>query len=261
MPVADDPVRMKSSEMAETKSAGSPVDYVLKPPPRPSFGRWKRLAFSRLSLIRALEYEAISSVAFSGKVLDIGGDRRSGYPKFIQGSLSYETVNFNSEASPTFQLDLERELPLADGSYSHVISVNTFEHIFNDQLAVSEAIRVLSPGGTFHFFVPFLYRVHGSPRDFHRHTPEWWGSTIRQCGIPCCQIIPLVWGKVTSGASVAGTGRLVRAAAMLFDMADVRYLLARSAEQRARSEQIRTARLANIAAGYHVSGTKPLAVA
>jgi len=229
--------------------------------PRPrTFSRWRKLAFSSRTLLRALEYEAISGVALSGKVLDIGGDRHSGYHELFRGDIQFDTVNLNSAASPTYQYDLEYPLPIADDSYDHVISLNTFEHIRNDEHAVSEAIRVLAPGGTFHFIVPFLYRVHGSPRDFHRHTHEWWVSLLRASGVYEFRIEPLVWDPLSSGAAIAGKGRIIRALTMLIGMSllkrPLRWLLQSSAE-RIKRDEIRERRISDAALGYYVDGSKP----
>lgn len=228
--------------------------------PRPrTFARWKKLAFSNHSLLRALEYEAISGVVLSGKVLDIGGGQHSEYHQLFRGDPQFDVVNLDDAKSPTYRCDLEDPLPIADDSYSHVISFNTFEHILNDRLAVSEAIRVLAPGGTFHFLVPFLYRVHESPRDFHRHTADWWASLLRGCGVQEFRIEPLVWDKLTSGISVAGKARITRPITMLMGMCSPKRLLRRllkpTAERRER-DQIRERRVSGFALGYYISGSK-----
>ena len=37
-------------------------------------------------------------------------------------------------------------MPIASDSYDNIISLNTFEHIENDTLAIAESVRVLKPG-------------------------------------------------------------------------------------------------------------------
>ena len=38
-----------------------------------------------MSLLRKLEYEKISGLKINGKILDLGGDKRSGYHELIKG--------------------------------------------------------------------------------------------------------------------------------------------------------------------------------
>jgi SAM-dependent methyltransferase len=73
-----------------------------------------------------------------------------------------------SEADHVF--DFEKLFPLADGSFTTVLCVNVLEHIYNYRNLLSEAHRVLSPGGHIHITVPFFFNIHGSPDDYFRYT-------------------------------------------------------------------------------------------
>lgn len=232
----------------------------LVPPKKPTFARWRRIAFSRLSLLRTLQYEAIAGVPLSGTVLDVGGDLRSGYHALFGGKAQFETINLEPKALPTHKLDLEEVLPLESGRYAHVISLNTFEHINNDALVISESLRVLATGGTFHFLVPFIYRVHGSPRDFSRHTPEWWDGLLQKNAISDYCIEPLVWDRNTTGLEVTGrAGIFSRAVLMLLSIWDVKGAFGRfksTAESREEREKQIALLRGTVALGFYVRGTK-----
>jgi SAM-dependent methyltransferase len=226
-------------------------------PERKTVRRWIALVRSGLSLTRALEYEALDGLALEGRVLDLGGDRRSRYHQLIAVTGNIETVNINPIARPDHVLDLEQPLPFEDETFDHVISANTLEHIQRDEQLLSEVVRILRDGGSFHILVPFCHRVHGSPRDYHRHTAEWWLNTMlsHQCGM--VRVRPLVWDRFSSAAAFISFGRIFRALAMA--LPDPRMLL--SAMRRTRrtgksvNELVRLRR-ADFALGYYVSGIR-----
>ena len=225
--------------------------------------RWWALSRSPHTLLRALQYEALSGAQLPGIVLDVGGDERSGYHRLVRAE-RIETVNLNPDAHPTHISDLEQPLAFPDHSFDHVISLNTFEHLFNDQLAIGEALRVLRPGGSFHVLVPFCHQVHGSPRDFSRHTAEWWAKTLEKHGISDFFVEPLLWDRRSTGAALARVPRSIRAIVMamaLIDLGDVTWRvrsLFRRTNRLSRSERraIRDADDASFALGYYIAGHK-----
>jgi hypothetical protein len=52
--------------------------------------------------------------------------------------------------------------------------------------------------------VPFLYRVHGSPSDYHRHTAFWWQEFLTDLGVSTetLRIEPLLWDPLSSAFSL-----------------------------------------------------------
>jgi ubiquinone/menaquinone biosynthesis C-methylase UbiE len=47
-------------------------------------------------------------------------------------------------------------MPFSDNSYDLVFLIEVLEHVHNPQKALSEIYRVLKPGGTLIFSVPFI---------------------------------------------------------------------------------------------------------
>ena len=62
-------------------------------------------------------------------------------------------------------------LQLPDDTAQTIVCVDTLEHVFNAQQAVSEMLRVLAPGGVLVVAVPMHFRVHDYPADDWRFTP------------------------------------------------------------------------------------------
>ncbi len=173
-------------------------------PRRATWQRWRQLATSQLSTLRGLQYERIRGLHLKGRTLDIGGGLRSSYYHLLKIEGSLESVNIDPSMRPTLVCDLNSPLPIATERYDNAISLNTFEHILNHQLAIDEMVRVLKSGGQLHIAVPFLYRVHGSPNDYHRPTAAWWVDMMLQLGcVPeTIEVDPLMWDPWSSAFSL-----------------------------------------------------------
>ena len=183
--------------------------WLLRPRAR-TFRRWRSIARSRLSLLRSLEYEAIRGLRLRGHTLDIGGGTKTGYVDLLRVDGRLTTVNLDAGIGPAVRADLDDGLPFRDGSFDNVISLNTFEHVWRDERALSEAVRVLKPGGSLHLLVPFMYQVHASPSDYTRRTCFWWQQALAALGIPEAGVTvePLVWDRLASAYSLTGQGPL-----------------------------------------------------
>lgn len=173
-------------------------------PQRPTWQRWRRLSTSQYSVLRGLEYERIEGLQLVGRTLDIGGGQRSSYYHLLRIEGNIESVNIDPTMRPTLLADLNHPLPVASACYDNAISLNTFEHILNDVQAIGEAVRVLKAGGHLHIVVPFLYRVHGSPGDYHRHTAFWWKDFLLEHGLAAdtLEVEPLMWDPLSSAFSL-----------------------------------------------------------
>ena len=226
---------------------------VLMPRPR-TFARWRKIASTRWSLLRSLEYEAIDGLLLKGRTLDIGGGQRNTYYTRLKIDGRIDSMNIDKGVNPTCLVDLNNPLPVRDSSYDNVLSLNTFEHVTNDEHLVGESLRVLKPGGQFHIVVPFLYRVHGSPNDYHRHTAQWWHDTIAKHGTPSTRIViePLLWDRMMSAFSLWEVSRVARALGMLVSvLRDVRWW------RRDRLPELPRHRIAvDYPLGYYIRGQK-----
>ena len=136
------------------------------------------------SLWRTLLYEQLAQITLQGRVLDVGGGtRKSSYLPLLRVEGQLESLNIDPEREPTFIADLNKPLPIPSSTYDTILSLNTLEHVREDVFALTEMTRVLKPRGRMLIFVPFLYRVHGSPSDFHRHPKPWWEAVLRDLGL------------------------------------------------------------------------------
>lgn len=100
-------------------------------------------------------------------------------------------------------------IPFADNSFSGVICEVVLEHVPNPTQIISEAWRVLRPGGRVFFIVPFLFPFHGHPHDYRRWSRQGLETDFAQFkrleigihGGPCSSMVNLLseWVYVLSG--------------------------------------------------------------
>ncbi len=66
--------------------------------------------------------------------------------------------------------DLNEGLNFEDRSFDTVLLTDVLEHIYTPAKLINDIFRVLKPGGKVIIAVPFLYKIHEEPYDYHRYT-------------------------------------------------------------------------------------------
>lgn len=122
------------------------------------------------SLFRRAEYEALRGLSIDGKVLDVGGSKKSGYHELIGGDHEFLVGNIDEAYGIDLVFDATEPWPFEAGAFDGMLFVNLLEHLHSPDTAIREAFRTLRPGGIVAGVVPFMYNVHGSPNDFYRYT-------------------------------------------------------------------------------------------
>ena len=105
------------------------------------------------------------------RVLDAGcgvGMYLAAFQRFTDAvygvDLDEEKIVRAAEHLPNVQLASVEALPFADGSFDAVLSHEVIEHVNDDRAALSEAVRVLKPGGRLVVYVPnrlYFFETHG----------------------------------------------------------------------------------------------------
>ncbi|OSQ40469.1 methyltransferase domain-containing protein [Thalassospira mesophila] len=178
----------------------------------PTFTRFLKLFARKMdkSVLRTLEYEKLSHIQIDGKILDFGGGENSKYnhikEKWMKDNSDYvfHSANIDKNMDPTFIVDVDGKIPCAENTYNHVISLNTFEHIYDVSICLTEINRILEKNGKIIFTVPFIYQVHGHPNDYSRFTPNYWREFLSRHGFNDIKIESLNWGPFSTGASISG---------------------------------------------------------
>ncbi len=235
---------------------------ILQMPQKPTWQRYQEIFLrnSNISIYRALEYEALSNVHYSGRILDFGGGEQAHYLTALKSWMRdgvYESVNISSKMEPTYLIAPGDDLPVAPGTFDMVLSVNTLEHVYDLEGTLQKLIRALKPGGRIVFAVPFLFRMHGCPDDYNRPTASWWQEKLQQYGTQDLKINPLVWDVMTTGLSVTeGAGPFSKLRRVLVPLYGLLYALVRARGSDECYPRPIGESLANVALGYVITGVK-----
>ncbi len=134
------------------------------------------------SFLRIEEYKQISKLSIDGKILDVGGSKKSGYHELIGGTHEIITGNIDPSYGIDIAFDAQKAWPFGDVSFDAVLFVNLLEHLSDYETAVRESFRVLRSGGKVVGVVPFMFNVHGSPHDYFRFTASALELIFKQAG-------------------------------------------------------------------------------
>jgi glycosyltransferase involved in cell wall biosynthesis len=79
-------------------------------------------------------------------------------------------------------------IPLEDASVDCAMATEVLEHCPEPLVVLKEIRRVLKPGGTFFFTVPYIWPLHDAPWDFYRYTPFALERLLAQAGFEGTEI-------------------------------------------------------------------------
>jgi SAM-dependent methyltransferase len=156
------------------------------------------------SIIRRQEYIELKNLNLAGKILDLGGSKKSGYHELLNSNSSITTVNIDSSYGCDLIFDIQEKFSLADNEFDYCLALNVLEHIFNFQNVFQEANRVLKPNGKFIFAVPFMHQIHGSPDDYFRYTKSSLIKLLEQNNFSEIEIKELGFGLFSLIFSLVG---------------------------------------------------------
>lgn len=122
---------------------------------------------------------------------------------------------------PSVLGDAQR-LPIASGACRTVAMMQVLEHLRAPAHALSEARRVLQPGGYLFVAVPFVHQVHHAPHDYYRYTRYGLKELADRSGFETVEIRPsggyfrALAHVLEEAPSVVGNGSVANALARLF---------------------------------------------
>jgi SAM-dependent methyltransferase len=79
-------------------------------------------------------------------------------------------------------------IEVPDESFDCAICTAVLEHLEEPQRAIVECFRVLKPGGTAIYSVPFIWHLHEEPRDFFRYSRYGLDYLFRKAGFEVVNI-------------------------------------------------------------------------
>jgi len=116
-----------------------------------------------------------------GDLLDLGAGNQP-FRAWYEG-LASSVVAVDATPAPGINvLAYATRLPFADECFDTVLCTSVLEHVDSPEAAISEAYRVLRPGGRILITVPFMYPTHEAPYDFWRTTHYGLRSVLERHG-------------------------------------------------------------------------------
>jgi SAM-dependent methyltransferase len=82
------------------------------------------------------------------------------------------------------------DLKFENNRFDSVLCTQVLEHVFEHDKLMSEAFRVLKPGGNLILTVPFAWELHEEPYDFFRYTKHALKQLFEQTGFEIDYIKP-----------------------------------------------------------------------
>lgn len=147
---------------------------------------------------------------FKGEMLDVGCgimpyrelilENNPAVKKYIGLDLASSSIHNTDIADLHWDA---KTIPLEDNSVDSAMATEVLEHSFYPDQTLAEIYRVLKPGGTFYYSVPFLWPLHETPYDAFRYTPFSLKMFLEKAGFTDIDIKSL-GGWNTSFAQMTG---------------------------------------------------------
>ena len=162
---------------------------------------WKILEFPKLSFPRKIRNFADPETFYieaclnqipmgvnDAIALDAGAGPQGKKIFLTKKNYHYESSDFENIFDPTslnnqtYVCSVE-DLPMGDGKYDVIISIQVLEHLEKPEKALIEMARVLKNDGMIFLTTNFLYPRHGEPYDFFRFTFDGLISICARAGL------------------------------------------------------------------------------
>ncbi|MBN8575259.1 MAG: methyltransferase domain-containing protein [Candidatus Kapabacteria bacterium] len=131
--------------------------------------------FARKSILAALE---LSLTRLDGRLLDAGCGKMPYKNHILKKSSVQDYVGLDIETALIYDETIKpdytwdgKTMPFINESFDSCIAIEVLEHCPEPEVFLKEVNRVLKPGSTFFFTVPFLWNLHEVPHDEYRYTP------------------------------------------------------------------------------------------
>lgn len=127
----------------------------------------------------------------TGDVLDIGCGNKP-YMAFFEGKIrSYSGCDIvQSDKNLVDIICPATNIPLENNTKDTVFTTQVIEHVAEHRMLLSEAYRILKPGGHLIVSGPMAWEHHESPYDFFRFTQFGFEHILKEAGFSDIQIIP-----------------------------------------------------------------------
>ena len=153
------------------------------------------LIFSNKSILRIFQKEIFKELKIEGDVIEFGASSEI-YKNFCNSNsencnITYSNIDTSNEEFLNIDLQKDNSFEIR---YDFAVIFNVLEHVLNPNLAIKNLSKILKKNGKIVGSTPFLFRVHGAPKDYSRFTKDHLIELLRSCNFKDIEIIELGTG-------------------------------------------------------------------
>ena len=161
--------------------------------------------FINYSPLRIYQIIECNDYFLSGKSLEFGASTnyKKNFSTYVKGKSKFFYSNLhNFQNKKIIPLDLTKRLKFKSNEYNNILVFNVLEHINDHSITFKEINRILKKNGNFLASTPFLYQVHGAPRDYFRFTKDFFSEQLKKNGFKEIKIKCLGYGPFVACFSI-----------------------------------------------------------
>ena len=161
------------------------------------------IIFSNKSILRILQQEIFKKFKINGDIIEFGAsdeiEKNFCNSKLKNCKISYS--NINSSNKEFVNIDLQKKI-LIELKYDYIIIFNVLEHLLDPNLALRNLSKICKKNGKIIGSTPFLFRVHGAPKDYSRFTKDHLIELLKSNNFKNIEIIELGTGPFLACVSL-----------------------------------------------------------
>ncbi len=142
-----------------------------------------KLTLKKYSPLRIFQILELKQLNIYGTCLDLGSKESiSNVTNYLNYKEKIYYADKYANSLEDIKVDLENYPNNFEKNFDNVFLMNVLEHIKNYQNCLKNAHDLLNNSGNFFGSVPFLYRVHASPKDYFRYTNSLLEEKLNELG-------------------------------------------------------------------------------
>ena len=164
-----------------------------------------KFLFPSLTILRNFQILNMSKVKLKGDCIEFGASKDLNQNFFFYSKLFKNSKitfsNIRSQNKSFKIIDLTKKI-IFHKYYDRIIIFNVLEHVSNLKVALKNLHKLLKKNGELIGSTPFLYRVHGAPKDYLRFTADFLYQEFRLAGFKNVKINHLGYGPFLASFSI-----------------------------------------------------------
>ena len=164
-----------------------------------------KLFFSNKTILRDFQIHEFKKEKISGKCIEFGAheDYQKNFLKKKDIIKICHYSNFKSRSKKIININLEKiNTQKLNVKYDNVIIFNVLEHLNNVDIPLKNINNFLHKNGKIFGSTPFLYRIHGAPKDYFRFTRDSLFYNLKKNGFNKIKIRELSTGPFLTSYSL-----------------------------------------------------------